>query len=116
MPEVSLGGQLFAHELCVVDQNLASLTQRERGGVVLTESVGTIPERGRAVIGNVGDRRRVVAHSKAKGAPTLVRHFLNSDRKTVEIEIARAERTKGPVAAQLVGPHGKVWRRHAAGE
>ena len=51
----SLGGQLLAHELRVVDQHVGVLTERQRGLVILAQSVGSGSEGARAVVGHVHD-------------------------------------------------------------
>ena len=74
VPEAAFARQLLAAEqLGVVDQDVGSVGQLERGGMVLAATVRSRSEHGRAVVGDIGDHGVPVADPVAECPPALVR-------------------------------------------
>ena len=77
-----------------MDQEVGVARPGRARGMVLTPALRSRPERRRAVVGDVGDRRVAVADPVAEGAAALVRDLPRLDREALGLEGARGQRSR----------------------
>jgi hypothetical protein len=114
--ERGLSGHLLGQQLGVVDEHVGPGRELEGAGVVLTPAVGTRPQGGRAVIGDVGDDRPAVADPVTEGPAALVRDLPRLDGEAAGLQPAGRDGLEAPAAAQLAGGDREVRRRHHPAE
>ena len=114
--ERGLGGNLVRPQERVVDQHVHARGQGECAGMVLTPPLGARPQRGGAVIGNVGDRRMPVADPVPEGPAALVRDLPRLHREALGLEHARRQRAERPFAPQAAWRYREVRRGHPPGQ
>jgi hypothetical protein len=108
--ERRLGFELRRQQVGIMHQHISAGRQVQGGRVVLAQAVRPGPERGRAVIGDVGEDAVPVAHPVAQGPAAFVRDLPHVDGEPVGDELPGLDGAECPVAAQVAGPDREVRR------
>jgi dihydrofolate reductase len=111
VPEVPAGRELGGRVLGVVDQEVDATGQVHGRRVVLAEAVGALADHDRAVVREVGNRRRAVGDAEAEGATALVGDVRRRHVETLEAVLPCLQGDEAPLPAELSGRDREVRRR-----
>src|SRR6202042_442035 len=101
MAEGRFSLHLLGPEMRVVDEEIDVVGELERRLVVLADPTGPGSKCRRAMIGNVADRRMVVAHAEAHGVPTLVGDIESEDTEALDRKGLTGNEAESPVAPEF---------------
>lgn len=110
------GFNLLGHKLRVVHENIDLARELYRCRVVLAPAIRARTENAWVVVGHVRERGVAVTDPKSERSSTFVRNLKGFHLEPLDVELAFVDRSKRPFSAEFVWSHGKVRRRHPAGD
>ncbi len=116
VPEVGDAGELRGDKLRIVHEQIDACCKLERGLMEGAIAARARAEVGRAVVGEVGERRGAVGDAKAEGLAAAMGEFPGEDAKALESGRAFFEPLEGPSWTELARGDRKMRRREATRE
>ncbi len=100
----------MSKDMRVVEKKVHALGQGQGSRVSHSEAVGARPDAGRAVVGDVRDRRRAVGHAKPIRSPTPMGHVEGEDGPAPDVMPPGLEAGEAPATSELRWTKREVWR------